>query len=45
LVVFGRANALHAVRESRAAIDAVNAVYGEPPFTSLVLLKSNAVDR
>jgi hypothetical protein len=48
LIVFGRANALHAVQESRAAIDAVNAVYGEPPwqaFTSLVLLKSNAVDR
>jgi hypothetical protein len=48
LIVFGRANALDAVRESRAAIDAVNDVYGETPwqaFASLVLLKSNAVDR
>jgi hypothetical protein len=48
LIVFGRTNALHAVQESRAAIDTVNTVSGEPSwqaFASLVLLKSNAVDR
>jgi hypothetical protein len=48
LIVFGRANALDAVQESRTGIDAVNAVYGDPAwvaFTSLVLLKSNAADR
>jgi uncharacterized protein (UPF0332 family) len=48
LIVLSRDNALDAVQECRAALDAVDAVYGEPPwqaFASLVLLKSNAVDR
>lgn len=48
MVAFGRSNALQAVRESRAAIDALDAAYGEPSwraFASLLLLKSSVVDR
>lgn len=48
MVAFGRSNALQAVRESRAAIDALDAVHGKPSwraFASPLLLKSSPVDR